>query len=113
MVSKSANYCFASTENDVGLMLLSEVALGDMHTLTAANFISKLPEGKHSTKGIGKTFPEPTMSITREDGVIVPMGTPVVNDELRSSLLYNEYIVYDVDQVNIQYMLKLKFNYKR
>lgn len=30
MVSKSANYCFTSPGNDVGLLLLCEVALGDM-----------------------------------------------------------------------------------
>lgn len=51
MVSKSANYCFTNTQQPVGLMLLSEVALGDMHELTRASFIKKLPEGKHSTKG--------------------------------------------------------------
>ena len=31
MVTKSANYCFASRGNDVGLMLLCEVALGEMN----------------------------------------------------------------------------------
>lgn len=113
MVSKSANYCFTTPENDVGLMLLSEVALGDPHELTASSYISKLPDGKHSTKGIGKTAPDPTMSVTRSDGVLVPLGKPKVDEALRSSLLYNEYIVYDVDQVNIQYLLKLKFNYKQ
>jgi Poly(ADP-ribose) polymerase catalytic domain. len=30
MVSKSANYCCTSPDNSVGLMLLCEVALGNM-----------------------------------------------------------------------------------
>ena len=30
MVSKSANYCFTSPQDDVGLMMLCEVALGNM-----------------------------------------------------------------------------------
>lgn len=30
MVSKSANYCMTSPTNNTGLMLLCEVALGDM-----------------------------------------------------------------------------------
>ena len=30
MVSKSANYCFTSPANSIGLMLLCEVALGNM-----------------------------------------------------------------------------------
>lgn len=51
MVSKSANYCFTNSQQNVGIMLLSEVALGDMHELNRASFITKLPDGKHSTKG--------------------------------------------------------------
>lgn len=51
MVSKSANYCYTNPQQPVGLMLLSEVALGDMHELNRAAYIEKLPKGKHSTKG--------------------------------------------------------------
>ncbi|KAG5673403.1 hypothetical protein PVAND_003458 [Polypedilum vanderplanki] len=113
MVSKSANYCCTSPRQPIGLMLLSEVALGDMYELTNAKYINKLPPGKHSCKGIGKTSPNPEQFQVREDGVTIPCGQPKTNDKLRSELLYNEYIVYDVAQVNIQYLLKLKFNYKR
>ncbi|XP_055386145.1 poly [ADP-ribose] polymerase [Condylostylus longicornis] len=112
MSSKSANYCFTSKQNNVGLMLLSEVALGDMYELTNANYITNLPKNKHSCKGVGRTHPNPKESIFREDGVEIPLGKPITDDKLKSSLLYNEYIVYDVAQVNVQYLLKLSFNYK-
>jgi poly [ADP-ribose] polymerase 1 len=113
MVSKSANYCFTNKANNVGFMLLSEVALGDMHELTKAqSSIQKPPNGKHSVKGVGKTQPDSTQSIQR-DGVTIPLGNSVTNDKLKSDLLYNEYIVYDVAQVNVQYMLKMKFNYHK
>lgn len=36
LVSKSAQYCFTDKKNPVGLMLLSEVALGDVYELTMA-----------------------------------------------------------------------------
>ena len=111
MVSKSANYCFTSPQNNVGLMLLSEVALGDMHELTKADYIEKLPANKHSVKGRGKTSPDETQAHTRKDGVVIPLGKSVTDDNLKTSLLYNEYIVYDVAQANVQYLLKLKFNY--
>lgn len=111
MVSKSANYCFTTPENNTGLMLLSEVALGSMHELRNAEYIEKLPTGKHSTKGVGKTQPDSSQMHTREDGVIIPLGKQVSDNKLRTSLLYNEYIVYDVAQVNVQYLLKMKFNY--
>jgi hypothetical protein len=42
MSSKSANYCFANQSNSEGVMLLSEVALGDMHELRAAS--ERLPK---------------------------------------------------------------------
>ena len=113
MVTKSANYCCTTPQNNVGLMLLSEVALGDMHELTNAAYIEKLPKEKHSVKGVGKTSPDPTQAYTRSDGVIIPLGTPVENKKLRTSLLYNEYIVYDVAQANVQYLLKIKFNYNQ
>lgn len=34
MVSKSANYCFTGPANNIGLMLLCDVALGDVSVLT-------------------------------------------------------------------------------
>lgn len=36
LVSKSAQYCFTDKKNPVGLMLLSEVALGDVYELKKA-----------------------------------------------------------------------------
>jgi hypothetical protein len=50
MVSKSANYCFTSRENNTGLMLLCEVALGNMNPKYYADYYAaNLPNGKHST----------------------------------------------------------------
>uniref|UniRef100_A0A667ZY40 Poly [ADP-ribose] polymerase n=1 Tax=Myripristis murdjan TaxID=586833 RepID=A0A667ZY40_9TELE len=97
MVSKSANYCHTSQSDPVGLILLGEVALGNMHELKKASHITKLPKGKHSVKGLGRTAPDPAATVSL-DGVQV--------------LLYNEYIVYDVAQVNLKYLLKIKFNYQ-
>ncbi len=47
-----------------------------------------------------------------QEGVKVPCGEPSKSGAVGSSLLYNEYIVYDVGQINIKYLLKVKFNYK-
>lgn len=94
-------------------MLLCEVALGDTLELNKANYIKKLPSDKHSVKGTGRTYPDPNEVHTQGDGVIVPIGRPVEDTKMSSDLLYNEYIVYDVAQVNIKYLFKMKFNYKR
>ncbi|XP_056671999.1 poly [ADP-ribose] polymerase 1 isoform X2 [Monodelphis domestica] len=111
MVSKSANYCHTSQGDPIGLILLGEVALGNMYELKHASHISKLPKGKHSVKGLGKTTPDPTASITL-DGVEIPLGTGVSSGVSDTCLLYNEYIIYDIAQVNLKYLLKLKFNFK-
>ncbi|XP_055838265.1 poly [ADP-ribose] polymerase [Episyrphus balteatus] len=112
MVSKSANYCCTSKQNSTGIMLLSEVALGDMFECTSANYVTKLPKNKHSTFGKGRTMPNPAESIVREDGVEIPLGKSLTDPKLQSSLLYNEFIVYDIAQVNIQYLLRMDFKYK-
>ncbi|XP_055275757.1 poly [ADP-ribose] polymerase 1 [Moschus berezovskii] len=111
MVSKSANYCHTSQGDPIGLILLGEVALGNMYELKHASHISKLPKGKHSVKGLGKTTPDPSASIT-VDGVEVPLGTGISSGVNDTCLLYNEYIVYDIAQVHLKYLLKLKFNFK-
>ncbi|XP_063703096.1 poly [ADP-ribose] polymerase isoform X2 [Culicoides brevitarsis] len=112
MVSKSANYCCTSRTNPTGLLMLSEVALGNMQEYTKAHYVEKLPAGKHSVKGVGKTFPDPNNVNVREDGVEIPYGKPMSDPSIRSDLLYNEYIVYDVAQVKCEYLLKVNFKYK-
>ncbi|XP_053548122.1 poly [ADP-ribose] polymerase 1-like [Bombina bombina] len=111
MVSKSANYCHTSPNNPIGFILLGEVALGNMHELKTAGQITKLPKGLHSVKGLGRTAPDPAATV-QLDGVDVPLGPGVSTMISDSSLLYNEYIVYDIAQVNLKYLLKLKFNYR-
>ncbi|XP_043962517.1 poly [ADP-ribose] polymerase 1 [Gambusia affinis] len=111
MVSKSANYCHTSQSDPVGLILLAEVALGNMHELKKASHITKLPKGKHSVKGLGRTAPDPNASATL-NGVQVPLGKGVNTNIDDTSLLYNEYIVYDVAQINLKYLLKIRFNYQ-
>lgn len=112
MVSKSANYCCTSASNNTGLMLLCEVALGETFDCNAANYITELPKGKHSVKGCGKTYPDPAESHVDDTGVEIPFGKPITDTKLKSTLLYNEFIVYDVAQINVKYLFKLNFKHK-
>ncbi|OXU23091.1 hypothetical protein TSAR_015014 [Trichomalopsis sarcophagae] len=113
MVSKSANYCCTNSQNSTGLLLLCDVALGNMYERYNADYIEKLPHGKHSTWGRGKTMPDPEKSVKLKSGVEVPCGPSIQADlKERSSLLYNEFIVYDVAQVKVEYLVKMNFKYK-
>ncbi|CAH1792738.1 unnamed protein product [Owenia fusiformis] len=112
MVSKSANYCRTSKSDPIGLLGLCEVALGNQYELRGAEYVTSLPKGKHSTKGLGMTCPDPSEAYTTPDGVEIPMGKGMSAPIGRSSLLYNEFIVYDVAQVSFKYLLKVNFKYK-
>ncbi|NP_001191521.1 poly-(ADP-ribose) polymerase I [Aplysia californica] len=112
MVTKSANYCRTSKTDNIGVMLLCEVALGNMYELTHSEFVNKLPKGKHSTKGLGRMCPDPSGTYETPDGVVLPMGKGVDSPTTNTSLLYNEFIVYDTAQINMKYLFKMKFNYR-
>ncbi|KAJ6879992.1 hypothetical protein NC652_033359 [Populus alba x Populus x berolinensis] len=113
MFSKSANYCYANHAAPAGVLLLCEVALGDMAELLCANYdADKLPSGKLSTKGVGRTAPDLSDAKALEDGVVVPLGKPKEQQGSKGSLLYNEYIVYNVGQIRMRYVVQVNFNYK-
>eukprot|EP00668_Euglena_longa_P001256 GGOE01001486.1.p1 GENE.GGOE01001486.1~~GGOE01001486.1.p1 ORF type:complete len:899 (-),score=261.13 GGOE01001486.1:257-2914(-) len=111
IVTKSANYCHASPTNDTGLVLLCEVALGHEHPLQKALHLAKPPSGCQSVKGMGKMAPSPSGDKLLH-GATFHLGDPVPQKlPGPSELLYNEYVVYDVTQVRIRYVLKLKFHF--
>jgi len=116
MASKSANYCFATSKNNTGLLLLGDVALGDMKELVRHDYHASTTmkkAGKQSVKGIGRTEPDPKTTIEHE-GCTVPLGKPVAAagpGVADTSLLYNEFIVYDVAQIRMKYLLQVKFNF--
>jgi len=114
MSSKSANYCFTNTTNNVGMVMLAEVALGDMQEMKAADYHAATvcrKAKKHSVKGLGRTAPDPKACKLLENGCTVPTGKGTATGVKDSSLLYNEYIVYDISQVKMKYLLQVKFKY--
>lgn len=75
MASKSLGYC-CPTKN-TALILLCEVALGNMNELKQTDYnAANLPHGKHSTKGLGVTHPSPKESYYLEKDIEVPLGNP-------------------------------------
>uniref|UniRef100_A0A1I7VNJ8 Poly [ADP-ribose] polymerase n=1 Tax=Loa loa TaxID=7209 RepID=A0A1I7VNJ8_LOALO len=110
MSTKSANYCYPQ-KNKPGFLVLAQVALGEMHELLQGDIhASKLPAGRNSTKGLGSIVPDPATYVTLDDCEI-PCGKPVTVQPKggASSLIYNEYIVYDVKQVWIRYLIEIDF----
>ncbi|ETN76460.1 Poly(ADP-ribose) polymerase catalytic domain protein [Necator americanus] len=109
MVSKSANYCWAGVGDDA-LMLLCDVALGKIKPEANATMHSlNTIKGYDSVQGIGQTEPNPNKLVKTLDGSTIHMGNPVDTNK-NCSLLYNEFIVYDVDQIMMRYLLRVRFN---
>ena len=62
--------------------------------LTHSKYVDKLPAGKHSTKGLGRTAPTTDGHKTTEEGVVIPMGKGSSTAVDNTSLLYNEYPIH-------------------
>ena len=102
---------FTSRNNNTGILLLCDVALGNMNEKLYADYnAAELPPDKHSTKGCGRTAPLET-SYTQLEGTQVPIGEGQ-QIPIQGSLLYNEYIVYDTKQVKMKFLFKIRFDYK-
>lgn len=62
------------------------------------------------------THPDPTSDINipvadANYELSIPCGKPVKSNVKGSSLLYNEFIVYDVSQIRLRYLLRMEFKY--
>jgi len=109
-VTKSSNYCGADRNNPIGVVLLAEVAIGNTYKLTKDQYVTTLPDGKNSVKAYGRCQPDRNGHIYTKNGVQVPMGKPKRID-VNSCLQYNEYIVFNPNQILLQYLIQLKFIY--
>ncbi|OIW28197.1 PARP-domain-containing protein [Coniochaeta ligniaria NRRL 30616] len=118
MSSKSANYCAAYASNGHALLLLCEAELGEpIQTLTNADYDAgdkAKKQGMLSTWGQGSTGPQawkdagcvhPSLEGVRMPDMAIPAGPTNIDG---AYLLYNEYIVYDVSQVRLRYLLRVK-----
>lgn len=77
MVAKSIEYCNANQTDNVGVILLCEVALGNTIKCYEPENIVELPDGKYSAHGVGKTTPKSNKPF---NNAIIYSGPPL-NDE--------------------------------
>ena len=76
--------------------------------MTKAQNFKKPPLGFHSIKGLGKEAPLEMMEV---DGIQMASGG-IRPYHANSNLKFNEYVVYDIGQVKIRYLFKVKFAFK-
>jgi len=115
-ISKSGSYCFTSNDNPTGILLLAEVSLGKTNDLLKDEYMEKAPNGKHSTKALGQFAPkakdnQKIEGCVDKGKVTVPCGE-IASTGVKSACSHNEYIIYDVAQITVRYLLKCKFKHK-
>ena len=101
-------------QNNIGLMLLCEVDLGNIEERLKAdvNLPKTLESGKNSVKVLGMNYPNEKESYFDEEGIEIPLGSILINqdEEKKTYFGFNEYIVYNLDQIKIKYILKVQFD---
>lgn len=118
MSSKSANYCNSYQSGGTALLLLCEAELGNpSYELTGASSTAgedAKAKGMCSTWGKGQVGPSqwkdagcvhPSLAGTLMPDVSV---TPGQTNVPGAYLMYNEYIAYDVAQVRLRYLLRVR-----
>ncbi|KAK1724167.1 poly polymerase catalytic domain-containing protein [Colletotrichum acutatum] len=118
MSSKSANYCASYNSGGQALLLLCEAELGDpIQKLTNASYNAgddAKAGGMWSTWGQGNTGPSKwkDASCVNPDlkGIQMPdvSVTPGPTNVPGAYLMYNEYIAYDLAQVRLRYLFRVK-----
>ncbi|NXU79975.1 PARP3 polymerase, partial [Oreotrochilus melanogaster] len=110
---KSACYVRCTSEK-VGIMFLTEVALGKPYCITSDDpTLCQPPAGYDSVLACGQTEPDPTQDeeiLLDGKKVLVSQGKPVPMPAYRnSSFSQSEYLIYKESQCHIRYLVQLRF----
>lgn len=109
--AKAALYGFTAVDRPEGFLILAVASLGEeaIEMSRAPEDVKKLEAKKVAIKGIGKKTTDESEHFTWKDDVKVPCGSLISSGYDDSPLAYNEYVVYDPNQVSMQYMVSIKF----
>lgn len=108
VMSLSSVYCRTGGSNDF-CMLLGDVVLGKEAELERDTYMEKPVSGHHSTKALGTIEPSPKEDYNHKDGYIIPNGKIVDSGKKSVSCREHQYIVYDVSQCHLRYLLHLNW----
>lgn len=113
--TKSFNYCYSEIYSDFGCLLLCKVSLGNMLSLSNVRrytYETLTNEGYNSIKVIGKNSPKETDNYI--NNVYLPIGELCENTNFKNStVIYDEYVCYNTDQVQIEYVIYCKHKKKK
>lgn len=107
-VSKSFSYCRTETSNNIGVLALAEVALGNIgkrinfdYNITPESLKKEQCDSIH---GMGRYTSFGNTNTV--DNVVIPNG--LLSDTGSKSLLYDEHVIYNSAQQKIKYLILVK-----
>jgi len=103
LAEKSLHYCRGAGSDHI-LIMLVEAVLGKPKELMWDQYMEEPLPGFNSTKAMGKVAPDKTMKTP--DGIVIPFGAPGKTG-LSSGCEHNEYIVYNINQACIRYLIRV------
>lgn len=110
--SKSIQYCAYNLSDNIACLFVAEVALGKMLKKKQADSTldaKTLPKGYHSTWGLGQSSFE--IYDEYDDSTRIPgEKIKLLSKGSGRTLLYDEFIVYHEEQINLRYIIKLKID---
>ena len=119
MASKSLGYTRNSGDTSA-FLFLCEVAVGRCFEPVDCTPFTAQPKDYDSVKAVGQQCPDPDGNVVLSNGATVPLGKVVDRSTLkttnvgagksasRPAVQHNEFIVYNVDQVRIRYLVQFK-----
>lgn len=113
--TKSFNYCMAELFNNIGCILLCKVSLGEsLHLKKACHYSQEYLDNSkcNSLYCPGRLRPDKSKHLN-VDNTIVPIGNLIEDVNHGYQLIYDEYICFDINQAQIEYVIYCNLQYKR
>ncbi|KAL6506460.1 Poly [ADP-ribose] polymerase 3 [Orobanche gracilis] len=109
--AEAARYGFTAIDRPEGFLVLAVASLGEnvIELTSPPEDTASLEEKKDGVIGYGRKKTDESEHFTWKGDVKVPCGNPILSQFKDSPLEYNEYAVYDPQQVSIRFLVAVKY----
>ncbi|XP_060169821.1 protein ADP-ribosyltransferase PARP3-like isoform X1 [Lycium barbarum] len=109
--AEAARYGFTAVDRPEGFLVLAVASLGEeiQEFSSPPEDTKSMEEKKIGAKGLGKKKTDESEHFVWKDDIKVPCGNLIPSEHKDSPLEYNEYAVYDPQQVSIRFLVAVKF----
>ncbi|XP_049379840.1 protein ADP-ribosyltransferase PARP3-like [Solanum stenotomum] len=109
--AEATRYGFTAVDRPEGFLVLAVAALGEeiQEFSSPPEDTISLEEKGIGAKGLGKKKTDESEHFVWKDDIKVPCGKLIPSEHKESPLEYNEYAVYDPQQVSIRFLVAVKY----